>query len=200
MPLLFTVLAYVYVDHTPRHAPARRWVERGWLLLSGLVTVACWVAPFHPTARSIPGVVWKTGLVSALLAGLAWQLYRPSPHRFELLVAVLIVTRLGVNWLVLPGRVAKRAFYRDSAVAAARLSLGHPLYAYKTTVGADNATDVSTFHLTATRGTILRKTASIDPQAYYIADSANLGNRQYQTIGRLVLFDRHPALLVQFTR
>ena len=197
VPLLFTVLAYLY--HTQAAAiPIRRWIERGWLVMTVIVAVGCWTALFYPTTRIIPGVCWKTALISATLSVLAWRMGQPGRHRLLLLVAVLVVARLGFNWLVLPGRAAKRQFYQDSAVAAAHLTLGHPLYGYKTTVGSTNATDISTFHITATRGEILRRTDKKMPGAYYIADSVSLGREPHQTVGRVTLFDRHPAMVVRF--
>lgn len=198
VPLLFTVLAYLYYEHSVPAEPRRWWVERIWLATALLVAVGCWVTLFYPTTKTIPGVVWKTALVSGLLLGLAWQLYQPSMNRLGLMVAVVVVVRLGFNWLVLPGRVEKRQFYRDSATQAAQLTLGRPLYGYKATVGADNATDVSTFHITAARGSILRRTSNKYSKALYIADSASLVNERYRTLGKLTLFDRHPAFIVQF--
>lgn len=198
IPLLFTVLAHLYYEHTTDSTPARWWVERVWLFTAIVVAAGCWAALIYPPTRVLPGVIWKTLLVSLLLLGLAWQLSRSSPNRLGLMVAVLLVVRLGFNWLVLPGRAAKRQFYQDSAVRAARATLGHPLYSYRSTVGADNATDVSAFHIEATRRAILRKTIIKDPRAYYIADSVTLGHEPYQTVQKLVLFDRHPALLVRF--
>jgi 4-amino-4-deoxy-L-arabinose transferase-like glycosyltransferase len=197
VPLLFTVLVYVYYLHAAA-TNVRRWVERGWLVMAVVVAVGCWTAIFYPTTRLIPGVFWKTTLISATVGALAWRMSHPGRHRLLLLVAVLVVTRLGFNWLVLPGRAAKRQFYQDSAVAAARLTLGHPLYGYKTTVGSTNATDISTFHMTTTRGDILRRTAEKVSGAYYIADSVSLGHDPYQTLGHVTLFDRHPAMVVRF--
>ncbi|MBO0938826.1 glycosyltransferase family 39 protein [Fibrella sp. HMF5335] len=198
VPLLFTVLAHLYLDCTPVSDGPRHWIERSWLVVTVVVALGCWVSLLYPTTRVIPGVFWKTALVSALLGGLAWLMCQQPAHRLLLLVGTLVVIRLGFNWLVLPGRAAKRQFYQDSAVAAARLTLGHPLYGYKTTVGATNATDVSTFHITATRGDILRRTDKQLPGAFYIADSISLGGAQVESVGSVMLFDRHPALIVRF--
>ena len=196
--MLFTVLAYIYYEHTNRTSPWRWWIERIWLITTIVVALGAWTALFYPTTRVLPGAFWKTAFVSGLLAGLAWLMIRPSPNRLGLMIAVLIVVRLGFNWLVLPGRAAKRQFYKESAAQAARLTLGHPLYGYKGTVGTGPATDVSSFHLTAVRGEILRKTEKKIPNAFYIADSVSLGSEPYKSIGHLVLFDRHPASIIQF--
>lgn len=198
VPLLFTVLAYVYYEKTTPAERSRWWVERIWLVLTIIVAVGCWVTLFYPTTRIIPGVAWKTAVVSSLLTALAWQQNRPSLNRLGLMLAVMVVIRLGFNWLVLPGRLVTRQFYKDSAEQAARLTLGRPLYGYGATVGNGQATDVSSFHITALRGDILRKTGPKIPGAYYIADSVSLVGEHYETIGKVVLFDRHPASIVRF--
>lgn len=198
VPLLFTVLAYMYYEYSSPADKPRWWVERIWLVMTAIVAIGCWTAVFHPATRTIPGVIWKTAILSCLLLILTWQQHLPSPNRLGLMLAVMIVIRLGINWLVLPGRYVTRQFYKDSAEQAARLTVGHPLYGYRATVGNDNATDVSSFHITALRGDILRKTTRKLPGAYYIADSVSLVGERYEVVSRLVLFDRHPAYVVRF--
>lgn len=198
VPLLFTVLTYLYYEHTTPTNRGRWWIERIWLVATAVVALGAWTAVFYPTTRVLPGAFWKTALVSGLLLGLVWAMIRSSSNRLGLMIAVLIVVRMGFNWLVLPGRATKRQFYQESAAQAAKLTLGKPLYGYKTTVGDGPATDVSSFHITAVRGEIFRKTDKKIPNAFYIGDSITLATEQYKTIGRLVLFDRHPASIIQF--
>lgn len=199
IPLLFTVLSWLYYEHTTPVTPVRYWVERLWLAATTIVAIGCWVTVLYPATRTLPFVIEKTVAVSASLFILAWYMYQPSYNRLGLIAAALIVIRLGFNWFVLPGRATKRQFYQDSAVQAAKLTLGHPLYSYGSTLGADNATDVSTFHITATRQDILRKTTRHISGAYYIGDSVTLANQtNYQSLTRLVIFDRHPATIIKF--
>ncbi|GAB4050274.1 ArnT family glycosyltransferase [Spirosoma litoris] len=200
IPLLLTVLAYLYYEHSSPKDRPRWYVEQSWFIATVVVAVGSWTAVFYPATRILPGVIWKTAIVSGLLSVLAWQLRRPLANRLGLMLAVMIVVRLGFNWLVLPGRVAKRQFYQDTSEQAAQLTIGHPLYGYGTTVGADNPTDANSFHIAAFRGDILRKTTKKIPGAYFIADSTNLLGQRYQVIGKLTLFDRHPAYVVQFIK
>ncbi|AUD04455.1 ArnT family glycosyltransferase [Spirosoma pollinicola] len=198
IPMFFTVLAYLYCEHSSPADRGRWWVERIWLVTTLVVAVGVWTAVFYPTTRVLPGVFWKTAVISILLSGLAWQMTLNVPNRLVLMIAVFIVIRMGFNWLVLPGRATKRQFYQESATQAANQTRGHRLYGYKTTVGDGPATDVSSFHITAARGEILRLTDKKIADAYYIGDSVTLANEHCTTIGRMVLFDRHPASIVQF--
>jgi 4-amino-4-deoxy-L-arabinose transferase-like glycosyltransferase len=198
VPLLFTVLAYLYYEKTPLTNRPRWWVERIWLVLTVVLAVGCWATLFYPTSRTIPGVIGKTALVSGLLGILAWYQSRPSVNKLGLIAGVMIVTRLGINWLVLPGRFVTRQYYKENAERAVRATIGKPLYGYRTTVGNGQASDVSSFHISALRGDILRKTSRKLPGAYYVADSVNLVGERYDIIDKLVLFDRHPAYIVRF--
>ncbi|GAB2526932.1 hypothetical protein GCM10027085_16430 [Spirosoma aerophilum] len=198
VPMFFTVLAYLYTEQSAPTDRGRWWVERIWLVVTLVVAAGVWTAMFYPTTRVLPAAFWKTAVVSLLLFGIGWRMTQSSPNRLVLMIATLLVIRLGFNWLVLPGRAAKRQFYMDSAIQAARKTLGYPLYGYKTTVGDGPATDVSTFHLTAVRGEILRRTDQKIPGALYIGDSLTLAHESYRPVGRVVLFDRHPASIVQF--
>ena len=198
VPLLFTVLAYLYYERTAAGDRHRYWVERSWLILTIAVAVGCWATLFYPTSRTIPGVIWKTALVSGLLGTLAWFQSRPSMNKLGLIVGVMIVIRLGINWLVLPGRYVTRQYYKENAERAVRITVGKPLYGYRSTIGNDQASDVSSFHISALRGDILRKTNHKIPAAYYVADSVSLVGERYDIVDKIVLFDRHPAYIVRF--
>lgn len=198
VPLLLTVLAYLYYNHSEPADRPRWWIEQIWLVATGIVAVGVWTAVFYPATRGLTGGIWKTAVVSGLLGILTWKLYRTSQNRLGLMLAVMVVVRLGFNWLVLPGRVAKRQFYQDTSEQATRQTLGHPLYSYGTTIGNDSPTDANSFHIEALRGDILRINNHKQPNAYYIADSLNLVGQHYQIVGKIVLFDRHPAYVVRF--
>ena len=116
------------------------------------------------------------------------------------MIAVMVVVRLGCNWLVLPGRVAKRQFGQLNNERAARLTIGIPLYSYGNTVGGDKLTDVNSFHIAALRGSVLKRSTQRMPNTYYLADSTNLVGKRYRLIGELVLFDHQPAYVVQFIK
>ncbi|GAB3887914.1 hypothetical protein GCM10028825_19710 [Spirosoma agri] len=198
LPLLFTVLAYFYYEHSVPDTPARKWIEWLWLGLTAIVTIGVWVAVFHPKTRIVDGIVWKTALVFFLLSVCAWWLWQDTQNRLGRMLLVMVVIRIGMNWITLPGRLASRQFYKDESERIARETRRRPLYGYRETIGSTGATDVNSFHIAAFRGQILRKTDTRIPNAYYIADSTSLVGNQYQPIDTVRLFDRHPARLVKF--
>ncbi|QJW92387.1 glycosyl transferase [Spirosoma taeanense] len=195
---LFTLLAYLYYEQTNKNDRARWWVEQIWLGMALIVTVGCWVALWLPQTRPITGLVWKTALTFTLLSFNTYWLWRAVDNRLGRMLLVMVSVRIGMNLLVLPGRLASREYYKAESERIARRSLGKPLYAYRQTVGSTGATDVNSFHIAALRNEILRKTDQKRPDAYYIADSLDLAGQRYVVIDTLRLFDRHPASLVRF--
>lgn len=199
LPLLFTVLAYLYYEKNQPTDSLRRGIDYAWLGMALIVTVGCWVTLFVPQTRTIPGVVWKTALTSVLLAAGSWWLWHSPGNRLMPMVLVMVAVRIGMNMLTLPGRLPSRQFYKNESDRIARKTLGAPLYGFRETIGSTGATDVNSFYIAVVRGNILRRTDQKRAGAYYIADSLSLIGQQYERIDTLRLFDRHRALLVRFT-
>ncbi|WP_338875699.1 glycosyl transferase [Spirosoma sp. SC4-14] len=199
LPLVFTVLAYMYYEYSQPTDKPRLWVERIWITLSIIVTIGSWVALLHPKTRIVDGIGWKTTVVFCLLALSTWALWQDTGNRLMRMLLVMIVVRIGINWIALPGRLASRQFYKNESERIARESMGYPLYGFRQTISQPvGATDVNSFHIEAVRGEILRLTDQVHPGAYYIADSASLAGEHYQIIDTMRLFDRHSAKLVLF--
>ncbi|UHG90070.1 ArnT family glycosyltransferase [Spirosoma oryzicola] len=199
LPLLFTVLAYCYYEQSEPTQMDRKWVERIWLGSAMIVTAGCWVALFHPKTSIVEGITWKVTLIFMLLAISTWWLWQDTTNRLARMLLVMVVVRIGINWITLPGRLASRQFYKNESERIARKTMGSPLYSYRETIyNSSGAADVNSFHITALRGEILRKTNRKLPNAYYIADSASLQGERYETIDTICLFNKHPAKLVRF--
>lgn len=182
----------------------RRWVERIWGGLMALIAVGALFLPLLPDMQTIPyRFVWAAG--AAVVLGGCWYAYTRLPaHRLLILLFYLLFGRIAFNALVLPPRLAKRAFYQATSEQAARLTLdahGRPLllYVYRQTITPElGATDVNTFHIEVARQRILPITDQKYPNALYLADSVSLLNEHYQTLGTLMLYDNHPAKIVKF--
>jgi len=202
LPLLFTILAYGYYQARPTDW-RRRFFDGFGLMLLGVLTLGSWAPLFIPETKSMEGLIWKCGLFFLLLAFFLLQYQRQRENRLLILFATMAVLRWGFNWFALPPRVEHRQFYKDSSEAVARLTLDQngkplPLYGYKATIGTDGGTDVNSFHIAAVRRRVLGVTDRKIPGAFYIADSLNLAGERYRTRHRFMLFDQHPAYLVQF--
>ena len=206
LPLLFTVLAYLYYVQTAPSDPRRIWPERIWQAMGVILTIGCWTAVWYPETRYVPGVVWKTAISCCLLGFVTWSMFRPSFNRLGLMLALMVVVRIGYNWLVLPPRFEQRDFHRKTAERVASRTRGTPLFGFRQTIGSDRpndvstyqATDINSFYIAAYRQDVLRITNQKKDAAYYIADSVSLLGEQYTVIDTLTLFNHHPAYIVRF--
>ncbi len=213
LPLLFTCLVYLYAREAEGVGQRawgigalviRRWVERIWGGLMLLIAVGAPALPFLPDMQVIPHR-FALGAGAAVVLGACWYVYTRLPaHRLLVLLFYLLFGRIAFNVLVLPPRLAKRAFYQATSEQAARLTLDAqgrplPLYAYRQTITPElGATDVNTFHIEVVRRQILPLTDKKYPNALYLADSISLLNEHYQTLGTLMLYDNHPAKIIRF--
>ncbi|GAB3568292.1 hypothetical protein GCM10027578_20720 [Spirosoma luteolum] len=199
LPLLFVVIVSVYYHYSTPADGARLWVERLWVILSAALAVGVWTFVWHPKTAWVPGIVWKTGVVSLLLMVTTYRLWRSADDRLWQMMLMMLAIRLGFNWLVIPGRYASRAYYQRESERVARETLGRPLYGLGQTIGrpTDQETDVNSFHIEVVRGSILRKDSVLRPGRLYIADSASLIGLQYRTLDTLRLFNKHRARLVE---
>lgn len=198
LPLLFTVLSYLYYVHSTPAMWQRRGIDGFFVLAAVLISVGVWVALFLPETEHLPGLLPKTAFTSALLGFIAWHLVRQPANRLTLFLVFMVAIRIGFNWIVLPPRMEHRLKYQLSAERVVRQTRGKPLFGYKRTMGYNKATDANTFHLEAGRGAILRFTDKKIPGAYYIADSLNLAGETYIPVGDILLFDEEPAKVVRF--
>lgn len=196
LPFLFVVLARAYTLPWQHTARIRGVVEQIWQVGILLSPVALVVALFLPATRALPNVAIFATVGIPLLLLLAWYYWRVPVQRLAIVCLTIVVIRLFFNELVLPGRRVSRERYQQNNEAAARLTLGQPLWAEATTFADEVATDINSFYFTATRRAILPKTAHIRPGALYIMDSVRAMPYRHRIVARVLLFKEHPAWLV----
>ncbi|MEZ0608474.1 ArnT family glycosyltransferase [Fibrella sp. WM1] len=197
LPFLFVVLANAYALPWPQLSRVRWWIERIWLVALLLGPVALVVALLHPATHSIPYVPLMAAVGIPILLAVAWFYWRWPLHRMTLVFLFMVIVRLFFNELVLPGRRVSRERYQLNNEAAARLTLGRPLWAETTTFADEVATDVNSFYISATRRAILPKTATIRPGQLYIMDSTRAIRYKHRVVAPILLFKEHRAWVVQ---
>ena len=197
IPLFITVVIYFY-DHFQAQQPWQNRVVDGVLVfVLTVVALAALSPPFIAKIADVPGLYWKTPLVSGALAALAYLYYAVPAQRLVALCAYLLCLRVGFNWFVLPARYKSNDVvpYRAASIQVGRLTKGQPLYVYKNSrLDNDEA-----FYITRERGTITRAVpVRKDPGAYYLAEDCYLDGRRYRRFFDFVI-DRNIHLnLVKF--
>lgn len=197
LPPLFVVLAQAYTLPWQRLRRVRGGVETIWFVALLLGPVALVVALLHPATRALPRLPLLAAVGIPALLAVAYGYARQPGRRLEFIFLFLVLVRLFFNEIVLPGRRVSRERYRLDNEAAARQTLGRPLWAETDTFADDVATDVNSFYVTATRRAILPKTPIIRSGQLYIMDSTRAMQYPHRVVARILLFKEHPAWVVE---
>ncbi|CCG98807.1 dolichyl-phosphate-mannose-proteinmannosyltransferase [Fibrella aestuarina BUZ 2] len=197
LPFLFVVLASAYALPWPQLSRVRWWIEHSWLLAMLLCPMALVVALFHPATRPLPSLPLLAAVGIPTFLAVSWFYWKRPPQRMMLVFFFLVIVRLLFNEIILPGRRASRERYRLNNEAAARLTLGQPLWAETNTFADEVATDVNSFYVSATRRAILPKTATIRPGQLYIMDSTRASQYKHRVVAPILLFKEHRAWVVR---
>lgn len=166
-PLLFSAFLYLHDDHAARRSVAFRVVEGAFSVFL-LLIVAGSVAPvFLERTQGVPGLYWKTGLLSAGSVLLTILFFKNRDKRLLVMVIALLLMRVGFNWLVLPDRNAEDwgNLCRQSTIEAGLQFRDRPMYL----IGDTELQMTNAFYLTNARQKIVPRTAEpTDSNAVYI--------------------------------
>lgn len=177
-PLIFAVYLYLAGIHGRENSLAYRaivYIFGGSLLAVALLLP---VVPWLEKTAGLPGLLWKSALLTVLAGALAWAYWRRLAWRWPAFIAGLLVVRLAFDFFVLPlrnlpGNDANRV--RTTATEAGRRFSGQPLYIYGETV----MEPAVSFYLETAYGGIvpyrkdsLPATAAPQRSTYYVVDPA----------------------------
>lgn len=165
VPLGFAALAALVPDTaTTRWA---RWLEVAMGVFIGLLWVATLVTAFIPDTQFIGGLYAKVAAVALVLAALGWQYKRLPASRYFLLVAALLVFRIGFNWVALPPRSEDSSAqrFRDSNIAFAQRWAAQDIKIFYDT----HVEPAGSFYMERTAGRIIpRQMSNFDRQTHYL--------------------------------
>ncbi|MBI5914065.1 MAG: hypothetical protein HY842_01710 [Bacteroidetes bacterium] len=171
VPLVFTVLFYLYFENKKENAPLARWVEAAFFTGCGLALAAGFAPLFWEAVRHVPFLYAKTALLVASLSLLTWLYWRWKAQRMLVFVLVMLVVRLGFNWFVLPTRldVECSTKVRQTTLDAMKKIGDRPLFIYKNSLDGQPVTG---YYFTRETGSILRNQYSdFDKNAFYLMDT-----------------------------
>jgi|GEM_PF-197233 4-amino-4-deoxy-L-arabinose transferase-like glycosyltransferase len=199
LPMLFTVVFYVFYTCLPPRNNLRRVLESVLGGVLALCATAMLVLPFVEAASGkVHLAAAKAFTCAALLGAQAYTYFKQPSYRLPLLVIGLFVIRLGFNWFVIDQRGDYLRQAEKDAATIVNLSQGRPLYLLR---GANVGNfDGMSFHIATRRNEILAYDSSFSPKAYYICDSASLSGKTFATLHS---FENHlaPRLhLVKFSQ
>ncbi len=196
LPLLLTVLVWVFITQTSQWQWQRRIPEWIFISLIALIGLGAFAIPFVPQIQHLPAYWAKALLIGVACLVTAWFMYRHASWRLVYLALALGILRIGFNWFVIDNRGAYDRMAVAKADSIVQFTKGRPLYLL---AGADHGNfDGMSFLIATRRQEILRVSAVKDSSAFYISDSASLADKPHRT---LLQFESHLApmqYLVQF--
>jgi 4-amino-4-deoxy-L-arabinose transferase-like glycosyltransferase len=155
-PLLFGVFFYFQEKHAAENSLALRFLHGVW----GFFLLVCLAAAFAPffseRAQETSGYAWKAALLIALLAPLVWLFRKYRSERVFVMLAALLVFRIGFNLFVLPDRLRDDwgTHCRESSIQMSEALKEVPhLYLYK----FSDLPFTNSFYMTAVRQQILER-------------------------------------------
>lgn len=172
LPMLITVLVYLFYTHTT----AKNWnrLLPEWIFggLLALVTIACFVVPFLPLAAAVH-VGWLKGIVCGIvLAAITFNYFTHPTTRLPWLGIGLFTVRLFFNWFVIDQRGEPLRQSVTDAHKIVSMVGNQPLFIQK---GANVGNlDGLSFHITTMRNEILRYDSTFQKGSWYITDSSKM--------------------------
>lgn len=177
LPLFFTVGAYYYMEVAK---PNEKFITIfNYTLISILIIVGvgCLSLPFISFTNHLPGIIWKSMVVAAMLVTCGYLAIRFPSLRLSFIILGIICSRFGFNWFVVDQRGQFSIDQRHEAEKVMQLANGRPIFLQK---GADHVNpDGLSFNIALAQKRILPLTDSIMPNAVYVTDSATMVKRPH---------------------
>ncbi len=193
-PLYFAVGLYLHPWHQARNTMHYRSLS-GFFLLFGLLAVPGSLVPlFLEETASTPYLHLKCGVLFLATATLAWWNYHWKKERLLVLVATLLVIRIGFNWFVLPSRNVQDmgGKLRASAVAMGEKYADEPLWVYKETA----IEPAQSFYVTRERNAVVPRQLNPVSDGFYIISPELYRDVSYEKFDELLVRHQDENLLI----
>lgn len=183
VPLLFSSFLYLHDWQEADKTLAYRLLMGLFLGLGILLVPASFIPLFLEQTANTPLLYAKVLFLFAATAVLAWLNYQWQQERLLVLVATLLILRIGFNWFVLPDRnqTDPEGKARASAVAIGQKYQNEPLYRYEDTY----LEPATSFYLTRERQSIVRKQQNSFPEGLYIILKKDYPQVKYKKVDEL---------------
>lgn len=155
-PLVFGVFFYLQEKHTGEGTVVNRALEWAWAGFILLFWAATFLPFFWERGQWVSGYFWKAGVLVLLLTGLGWTYWKWRGDRVFVLLAALLVFRLGFDWFVLPDRLREdwgTVCREQTLQVAGQLKEEPRVFLYKNT----GIPVTNSFYFTAVRQKILER-------------------------------------------
>lgn len=170
VPLLFTVVLALHIEHYKASSVLYRIIHVGFRILILLAAFACFSIPFLEPFRDTSLVFIKAFLPAILLLALSLFYYKQKDESLVILVLVLFVLRIVFNMFILPDRLKLdyATHCREQAISIGERYKDKDLRIYRKT----KIDWTSSFYISKTRKKITyHDNEIIDKDAFYVLDT-----------------------------
>jgi len=195
-PLTFGVFFYLQKKHMGERTIAWRGLEWIW----GGFLLVIWALAFLPffweRGQWVSGYFWKAGVLVLLVTGLGAAFWKWREERVFVLLAAMLVFRLGFDWFVLPDRLREDwgTVCREETLRVAALYRKEPrVFIYKNT----SIPVTNSFYFTAVRQRILeRRYEDFREGDLIIIDTVGYPGVGYEPVGEIPVREGRKRLQV----
>lgn len=170
-PLLFGIFLHLHQKAVVEQPWAARLVHVFLWFTVGVLVLSVALPLFLPQTKGIPHLYLKSSVLLLAALGLTYWYLQWKPQRLLIVVLLLLVSRIGFNWFVLPHRNANDYgdACRKSSIEVGQRFRNQDLYVYRKT----SMQWTNSIYLSNTRGKIIPVAMEKkDPKALYIVDPA----------------------------
>ncbi|MCC6727065.1 MAG: glycosyltransferase family 39 protein [Saprospiraceae bacterium] len=196
VPLLFTVLLFLHQKNKEAGTAMLRWIEGIFQVGCWALLGACFVPLFVEKFAQQPNLYPKVAFLAISTAALIWCYRNWQAQRMLVFTIVLLVGRIGMNWFIVPTRIAAdfNNEVRKTTLAATEKIGNTPIFIYKNSLGFQPVTG---YYFTRETGSILKKqfAGHFDPNNFYLMDTTQY-TRQHDVVAKVRLMWQHGELAV----
>ncbi len=189
LPLCFTVAAFYYEQTLSGVAnKIKNPIDYFLITIIIILGLGCLSLPFIPFTFNLPGIFWKSALISLLLLTCGWAALKIPSLRLSFLILAFVLSRFGFNWFVIEQRGGYIQEQKAHANKVMEMAGNTPLYIEKSDPRANFGEQVNrdglSFIYSLEKGRILPMADSIKPGALYITDSFSMVKKPHKILYR----------------
>jgi len=196
-PLYFIVLLYTFEQKKASDTRRIQILEKTLIAVAVLASAGVFLLLVFPGTRNISFIIVKTIAIFLGLGFFSLLMIKMKNHRLLIFAIILIIARIGFNWIAVEARAVKahEVTSRKGAIELARKTTGYDLYIYK----GSWMDDFGAFYITRERMKLLkRKYNNFDTNAYYIVDGRFFNEQPFEELFSYeIVWERKPVKLAK---
>lgn len=173
LPLVYAPLISLYLDNEKENSVLNRYVFGFFVSLTMVVVFGSILGPVLEITRHVNYSVLKGGLLLVASILSFYGLFKIKTHRMEIMILVMLITRIGFDWFIIPSRYVTSYSEQigKEVDIASKLSKNENLYYNQTAPGFKTPV---LFHLTVERNRICLFDTTYNKKGLYVITNEDM--------------------------